>query len=154
MKIERVSVNRRTKAFVLTVKGKTMRYPFAKLRLRPRHSDRIESVYADPEIGMEGFTYQLSSGKTDTVPLDAVLEYNRDPNYLRRTLLYRLTVMAREALKGSGISKRELTRRLKTSPSQVYRLLDTANAQKSLDEMVRLMACLHVELNIVALKAA
>ncbi|MFH1017141.1 MAG: hypothetical protein V1798_03040 [Pseudomonadota bacterium] len=131
-----------------------MRFPFAKLRLRSRHSERIESVYADPEIGMEGFTYRLSSGRMDTVPLDAVLEYNRDPNYLRRMLLYRLTIMGQKALKGSGITKRELTRRLKTSPSQIYRLLDTANAQKSLDEMVRLLACLNVELDIVALKAA
>jgi hypothetical protein len=42
-------------------------------------------------------------------------------------------------------------RRLKTSPSQLYRLLDPANYKKSMDEMMRLLAVLgyRVEVQLV-----
>jgi hypothetical protein len=48
----------------------------------------------------------------------------------------------------SGLSKHELVRRLKTSPSQLYRLLDPANYTKSMDEMCRLLAVLGYRLEV------
>jgi len=45
-------------------------------------------------------------------------------------------------MKASGLSKHEVVRRLKTSPSQLYRLLDPTNDRKSIDEMLRLLSVL------------
>ncbi|MBI2369746.1 MAG: hypothetical protein HYV08_05825 [Deltaproteobacteria bacterium] len=56
--------------------------------------------------------------------MEQVLEYNRDPNYLRDLLLYRLTLEAQRRINASPPSKREIIRRLGTSAAQLYRLLD------------------------------
>lgn len=80
---------------------------------------------------------------------DQVLDYNSDPGYVRRMLLHRLTLEARARLAASGISKREIIRRLRTSPAQLYRLLDTTNQRKSVDQMVRLLQTLDCEVDLV-----
>jgi len=51
-------------------------------------------VYVDKELGGAGITYELASGKTGTVRIEQILEYNQDPNYLRDLLLYKLTLEA------------------------------------------------------------
>ena len=98
---------------------------------------------------MEGFTYRLESGAEDTVHLDAVLEYNRDPGYLNELLLHGLTVETLKALEDSGLSKRELIRRLGTSPSQFYRLLDPTYYGKSVGQMLALLHLLGKEVDLV-----
>jgi len=45
-------------------------------------------------------------------------------------------------MKASHLSKHEVVRRLKISPSQLYRLLDPTNYRKSIDEMLRLLTVL------------
>jgi len=54
-------------------------------------------------------------------------------------------------MKASHLSKHEVVRRLKISPSQLYRLLDPTNYRKSIDEMLRLLTVLgcKVEWSIV-----
>jgi hypothetical protein len=69
-------------------------------------------------------------------------------------MLHKLTVGALKLVKQSGLSKHELTRRLKTSPSQLYRLLDPTNYRKSMDEMLRLLAALGYRLDVKLLPAA
>ena len=61
---------------------------------------------------------------------------------MRELTLYNLTVQAVDLVKRSQLPKRELARKLKTSPAQVYRLLDPTNYTKTIDQMVRLLACL------------
>lgn len=56
-------------------------------------------MYVDPELGREGFTYQLSSGAEGSVHIDAVLEYNEDPSYMAELTMYRLTQEARSAVR-------------------------------------------------------
>ena len=87
-------------------------------------------------------TYVLASGDEASVHLDAFLDYNKDPDFLRNAALHQLTVEAVKLMKKSNLSKQEVIRRLKTSPSQLYRLLDPANYSKSLDEMLRLVSVL------------
>ena len=138
MKIVDVKVNYRKKAFeVATAKGEYA-FPFAKLPAKPTISDRVREVYPEPEAGGEAFTYKLASGVQDTVHLDAVLEYNQDPDLLNEPLLHRLTSEARDAVEASALSKREMIRRLKTSPSQFYRLLDPTYYGKSVGQLVAL----------------
>lgn len=149
MKIRRVNINRRRKAFEVTLAGKRLFFPFAKLEVRPRRNDPISDVYVDKELGSEGFTYVLRSGKKGSVLADHVLEYNKDPDYLRDFLLYRLTLEAQKRLSKTSLAKREIIRRLGTSPTQLYRLLDQTNYSKSVDQMLRLLQVLDCDVELV-----
>ncbi len=106
-------------------------------------------VYVDKELGNEGFTYELESADEGTVHIDHVLEYNRDPRYMRDLLLYNLTLTVQDRVRNSPLSKRELIRRLGTSPAQFYRLLDQTNNQKTIDQLMTLLHILDYEVEIV-----
>lgn len=62
---------------------------------------------------------------------------------------YQLTVEARKRIEQSGLSRRELARRLRTSVPQLYRLLDTANTRKSMNQLVRLLQILDCRVDLV-----
>ena len=149
MKIRRVEANNRRKAFAVTLAGKSLVYPFAQLEIPPTVDDPIETVYVDRELGAEGFTYALKSGREGTVHVEDVLEYNRDPDYLRDLLLYRLTLEAQKRIAATRLAKREIIRRLGTSPTQLYRLLDQTNYRKSVDQMLRLVQALNCDVQLV-----
>lgn len=142
MKIKNVIVNNRRKSIEIeTCKG-ALGLPFTKLRVKPTRHNKISEIYVDPALGRRAITYRLASGQEDSVHVDAFLDYNKDPEFLREITLHKLSVEAVKAIKASGLSKHEVTRRLKTSPSQLYRLLDPSNYRKSLDEMFRLLSVL------------
>jgi predicted XRE-type DNA-binding protein len=82
------------------------------------------------------------------VHVEQVLEYNRDPSYLRDQLLYRLTLEAQRRIGESPLSKREIIRRLGTSATQFYRLLDQTNYSKSVDQLVSLLQVLDCEVDL------
>jgi len=126
---------------VETADGTEFRFPYARLRVSPDPRESVRDVEVEPELGNEAFTYRLKDGREDTIHLDAVLDYNQDPEYMHGLLLYRLTVEALDALEQTGMSKRELIRALDTSPAQLYRLLDPTNRTKSIGQM---MALLHL----------
>lgn len=147
MKIRKVRVNAYKKAFEIETSRRNYSLPFTKCELIPSEKNRVTKVFVDPELAREGITYVLESGKENSLMLDAFLDYNRDPEYMRKILLYKLTSEALELIQKSGVSKRELARRLHTSPAQLYRLLDTTNYTKTVDNMVRLIAVLGMELD-------
>lgn len=149
MKIRRVRANNRTKAFEVATSGKTLVYPFAKLDRGPSPVDPLVELYVDPEIGNEGFTFTLQSGYEDTVHIDHVLDYNRDPGYLKDLALYQLTVEAQERLRETALSKREIIRRLGTSATQFYRLLDQTNYRKSIGQLLELLYILDCDVEFV-----
>ena len=151
MKIKSVTVNARKKTIEIDTHKGILGLPFAKLRVRPSARNRITEIYVDTELGRRAITYRLASGQEDSVHIDAFLDYNRDPDFLRNVTLHKLTVQAGKAMKASDLSKHEVVRRLRTSPSQLYRLLDPANYRKSIDEMLRLLTVLgcKVEWSIV-----
>lgn len=72
--------------------------------------------------------------------LDQVLEYNQDPAHMRDLLLYKLTLVAQKRLAASRLSRREIIRRLGTSATQFYRLLD---------QMLNLLQVLDCEVDLV-----
>lgn len=154
MKIQHVSINQRKKILEIETAKGPMSLPFSKLSLKPTATNKIKNVFVDAELNHRAVTYVLESGKEDSIHLDAFLDYNRDPDFMRNAILHDLTVQAVHLLKKSGLSKHELTRRLKTSPSQLYRLLDTANYRKSVDEMLRLLAVLGYRLDVHLVKTA
>jgi len=149
MKIRSVTANNRRKAFEVRTSAKTLLLPFAKVDPRPTADDSISRVFVDKELGREGFTYLLESGREGTVHVEQVLEYNQDPDYLRDLLLYKLTIEAQKRLQASGLSKREVIRRLGTSASQFYRLLDQTNYRKSVDRLLSLLHVLDCDVDLV-----
>lgn len=149
MKIRGVEANNRKRAFEIRTVRERFDYPYAKLDVAPSADDRVVEVYPDPDTGREAFTYRLASGAEDTIHLDAVLEYHRDPDYLNEVLLHRLSVEAGKALETSGIAKREAARRLGTSPSQLYRLLDPSHTGKSVGQLLALLHLLGQEVELV-----
>lgn len=149
MKILSVAADNRRKTFTVKTPKGTFDFPYAKLQVPPSPEDRLTEVYVDEELGREALTYTLESGREGTVHLDQVLDYNRDPGYLADLLLYRLTLEAEKRLEASGIGIRHLARRLKTSPSQLYRLLDTTNYKKSVRQMLALLHALGCEVDLV-----
>ena len=148
MKIKSVRINHHKKCLeVTTVKG-DFSLPFSKLRLIPTPDNGFKEIYVDKELGNEGITYTLQSGEEDSVPLDGFLDYNMEPNYMRKLHLYRISLLAQEYVKESRLSKREIARKLHTSPAHLYRLLDQTNYSKTIDQMFKLLACLGHDVEI------
>ena len=149
MKIRTVHPDNRKKAFEVVTYAKRYSLPYAKLEVRPSRQNPIKRVYVDAELGNEAFTYELASGDEGTVHIDQVLDYNRDPRYMRDLLLYKLTLAAQQRVKKTSLSKRELIRRLGTSPAQFYRLLDQTNYSKSIDQLMVLLGILDCEVDLI-----
>jgi hypothetical protein len=145
LKIKTVGINYHKSGLEVTTAKGSYFLPFLKLRLTPSSRNKIASISVDKELGSQWVTYTLESGEEDSVPLDAFLEYNRDPEYFRTLVLHQLTVKAQKAVEASGLSKREIIRKLKTSPTQLYRLLDSANYSKTVDQMLKLLACVGID---------
>jgi Cro/C1-type HTH DNA-binding domain len=149
VKIRSVTFNNRKKGFEVRTSRTAFWFPYAKLEIRPTSNDPVVQAIADAEIGREGFTYALASGKEGTVHIDQVLEYNQDPEYLRNQLLYRLTLEAQKRVARSRLSRREIIRRLGTSAAQFYRLLDQTNYRKSIDQLLSLLHILDCDVDLV-----
>ena len=150
MKVRRATVNNRKAQLELTARsGRMLPIPYAKLDPRPSPTNRIREAYVDKELGSEAVTYVLESGEEGSVHIDHVLEYNEDPSYLVELLIHKLTVEARQRADQSGLSRRELARRLGTSVPQLYRLLDPANTRKSLGQLIGLLHLLDCDVQLV-----
>jgi hypothetical protein len=149
VKITAVEQNNHKHAFTVATTAGTFSFPFAKADPVPGPADRIISLVIDEETGGETFSYSLTSGTEGSVHVDQVLEYHQDPGYMRDLMLYKLTIEAERRVKDSKLSKREIIRRLGTSPAQLYRLLDTTNYRKSVDQMLALLYVLDCEVDLV-----
>lgn len=152
MKIRTVSYNNRKKAFEVQMGSRTYVFPYSRAGQRPRPGDLVREVHVDEELGREGFTYVLDSGREGTVHAEQVLDYNEDPDYLRDAMMYKLTVEAQNRLKTSPLSRREIIRRLGTSATQFYRLVDQTNTRKSFGQMLALLHILDCEVDLVVRK--
>jgi predicted XRE-type DNA-binding protein len=155
MKIQSITHNNRKKAFQVKASKKLFQLPYSRVDPQPGAADPIARVFVDKELGNEGFTYVLESGKKGTVHGEQILEYNQDPHYLRDALLYKLTIEAQKRVEASALSKREIIRRLGTSATQFYRLLDQTNSRKSVDQLLSLLHVLDCDIELlVRTKAA
>lgn len=149
MKIRSVNANNRKRAFEIKTHSKLFGFPYSKAQPSPSPDDPITELTVDKELGKEAFQYTLESGEQGTVHIEQVLEYNKDPSYLRDQLLYRLTLVAQDKIEQTELSKREIIRRLRTSPAQLYRLLDQTNYRKSVDQMLNLLHVLDCEVELI-----
>jgi hypothetical protein len=149
MKIRAVLNHPRRQAFEVRTSRGAFAFPYDRCRPTPRPGDTVKTISIDADTGRETFTYTLESGKTGVVHVEKVLDHNEEPAYMHEALLYRLTLAAVAKLAASPLSKREVVRRLGTSPSQLYRLLDPTNTRKSVDRMLGLLRVLGCEVDIV-----
>lgn len=148
MKILSVTPDNRRHRFEVRTRRQTVVFPYAKADPPPTADDRLAEVFVDPELDREAITYRLVSGAEGSVHIDAVLEYNQDPSYMADLTLYRLTQEARTRFENSGLSVREVSRSLGTSPTQLYRLLDPTNYTKSLRQLMSLLHLLGFDVDV------
>ena len=148
MKIKNVKLNNHRKAFEVSAGNRTYHYPYFRLRIQPSRGSVIKEVYVDPGSGKQSFTYVLQSGDEGTVHIDHVLDYNHNPVHLRVRVLGELTSEARRRVERSGLSKRELVRRLGTSASQLYRILNQDNHRKSIGRVLDLLEVLECDVDL------
>lgn len=149
MRIKSVSRNNRKHAFEVVTWRDRFTFPYSKTSPAPTAVDPVDEIAIDEELGREGFTYRLASGLEGTIHIEQVLEYNQDLGYMRDLLLYKLTVEAQKRLEDSPLSRREIIRRLGTSPAQFYRLIDQTNYRKSVDKLLLLLNVLDCEVELV-----
>lgn len=149
MKIRSVKYNNRRRAFEIKMSTRSFVLPYAKADPPPGPGDSVIRAFVDEELGREGFTYVLASGQEGTVHMEQVLEYNQDPGHLRDLILYRLTLEAQRRVTASTLSRREIIRRLDTSATQFYRLLDQTNYRKSVDQLLSLLHVLDCDVDLV-----
>ncbi|MGH7276049.1 MAG: hypothetical protein ACREIY_03345 [Candidatus Rokuibacteriota bacterium] len=135
--------------FEVTTAKEHLVFPYARLEVQPTPDDPVSKVFLDKELGLKGFTYVLQSSREGTVHIEDVLEYNQDPDYLRDLLVYRLTLEAQKRIAATPLARREIIRRLRTSPTQLYRLLDQTNYRKSVDQLLRLLQVLDCDVELV-----
>ena len=149
MKVKKVVANNRKKAFEITTSKGNYEFPYSRLEVPPSDRDPLVEVFPDREVAFDGFTYRLMSGKEDTILADRLLDYAKDPEYVRTMILFKLTLKARDRIKELGVSKREVIRRMGTTPTQFYRLMDKDNLSKTIDQMVKLLSALDCSVNFV-----
>ena len=149
MKIRSVSANNRRKVFEVRLGSRVLPYPYSRTEPQPSASDPVREIIIDPEVGREAFWYVLRSAARGYVHAEQILDYNQDPSYMRDQLLYRLTLEAQRRVKASPLSTREIIRRLGTSATQFYRLLDQTNYRKSLDQLLSLLQVLDCDVEVV-----
>ena len=142
-------MNNRKHAFDVSTWRNRFSFPYSRCEPAPSANDPIANVFIDNELGGEAFTYRLKSGKKGSVHIEQVLDYNEDPGYMRDLLLYKLTLEVQRRLEESSLSKREIIRRLNTSPAQFYRLLDQTNYRKSLDKLLLLLSVLDCDVDFI-----
>jgi hypothetical protein len=151
MKITRVSADNRRRRFDVKTRHHLLHFPYAKAEPTPCAGDPVVELFVDPELAREGFVYRLASGAEGTILMDWVFDYNADPVYLADLTLYRVTTEAKKRFEESGLSVREVATALRTSPAQLYRLLDPTNYTKSFRQVVALLSVLGYEVDFQVL---
>jgi hypothetical protein len=107
---------------------------FAGKRISARN--RFVSIDIDAELGGQAATFRLADGTRGDFPADLVLYYC-DPTY-DWSPINQLKRVLRDKLDASRLSVRVLADALRTSPSQVTRLLQENRASKQLLQLLKL----------------
>ena len=111
--------------------------PFAALKgKRISARNRFISIDIDQELMRQGATFVLADGSRGDLPADLVLYYC-DPSY-DWSPINQLKRIVRDKLDASQLSVRVLADALKTSPSQVLRLLEENRGSKQLVQLLKL----------------
>lgn len=119
--------------------SKRARYnlPFAAFKgKRISAKNRFVSIDIDEQLGGQGARFVLADGTRGDLPADLVLYYC-DPSY-DWSPINQLKRVLRDKLDASKLSVRVLADALRTSPSQVVRLLEENRGSKQLLQLLKL----------------
>lgn len=108
----------------------------------------IAKAAPDPEQGNTGVEFHLKSGEVGWFHLDHVLAYVGDPEYWRKMTLYNVSLKAQKLFQEKKMSVRGLARAMNTSTAQIYRLLNQANYDKTLDQMFKVIKILGGDVHV------
>lgn len=141
-KFKKVEFNNKKKVFRLTYNsGLTVECPYIAFGIK----EKVIDAGPDKEVGNHSFYFVLESGKQDYVPFDQPLYISNNPDYMRQELMFELTMKIQNMIENAGISKRELARSLKTSVTQINRLLDQTNYNKDLSRLIQIASLLNYD---------
>ena len=98
--------------------------------------NRLVSIGIDEELGRQGATFVMADGTHGNLPADFVLYYC-DPTY-DWSPINQLKRVLRDKLDASKLSVRVVADALRTSPSQVVRLLEENRGSKQLLQLLKL----------------
>ena len=138
----------RKKAFVVHLGQRKLLYPFALLTPRPSISDRMVRSFGDEKLGQEAIWYVLQSGKQGLLSAEQVLTFYREPSDVKAMVLWQLTLAAMEHIQHTGLSRRQILRRMRTSSAQLDRILDASNMRKTVDGVLALLEVLGYEVEV------
>ena len=141
----------------LRVGRSTKRYnlPFAVFEDKKIDSkNRFASIAIDRQLGDQAASFVLEDGTEGDFPADFVL-YHCDPTY-DWSPVNQLKKALKDKIGESKVSVRVLADALKTSPSQVVRLLEENKVSKQLLQLFKLaeLAGYQIEFNLKKKKAA
>ncbi len=147
-KFTRFYADYRARAFVIHLGQRKLRYPFALLDPKPSTRDRFVRYYRDETVGQAALWYVLQSGRQGYLSAEQVLTFYREPSDSKGYVLWTLTTAAIEHMKHTGLSRRQILRRLHTSSAQLDRILDASNVRKSVDGVLALLEVLGYEVEV------
>jgi hypothetical protein len=157
--VKEIKPNYRKRVLEIALReGRTSRkynLPFAVFEDKKIHAkNRFASIAIDRELGDQAASFVLEDGTTGDFPADFVL-YHCDPTY-DWSPINQLKRALKDKIGSAKLSVRVLTDALKTSPSQVVRLLQQDKISKQLLQLFRLaeLAGYQVEFNLKKKKAA
>lgn len=136
-------------------KAKTYSLPFSAFEpVKINSKNRFTTIAIDRELGSQAASYVLADGTKGDFPADFVL-YHCDPTY-DWSPINQLKKALKDKLGRSNLSVRVIADALKTSPSQVVRLLEENKVSKQLLQLLRLaeLAGYEIQFNLKKKKAA
>ncbi|MBI1870707.1 MAG: hypothetical protein HYS07_05895 [Chlamydiae bacterium] len=150
-RFKKVDFDNKKKVFhLLYISGLEIECPYSALGIR----EKVIEAGPDQEVSGYSFYFVLEGGEKNFVPFDQPLHIAQHPEYVRETVLYEITKQINCFIDQEQVSKRELSRRLRTSMSQLARLLDTTNYKKEFSRLIELAAILNYEFKWKFKKAA
>lgn len=150
-KYRAVTFNNKKKVFNLVyTSGLEIECPYSGLFI----NNKVVEVGLDKETGNHCFYFVLEDGEKHYITHDQPLYVVKNPDYIRHDTLCNVTIKLQNIMELRKISKREVARRLKTSVTQVNRLLDQTNYNKDLSRLIQMAAVLGYEFELSFKKAA
>lgn len=144
-KIRQVSVNNRKKELsVVYTSGKQIVVHYGLVGIEKNVTD----AWPDPETGHRSIVLDYADGTQDFMPYDQPLAAVKDPEFLLRNDLERLTARIRQEAKRQRVSLRHIARQLGTSDNQIQRLLNPRILNKNLQQLYRIAAMLGLKVDL------
>ena len=105
----------------------------------------IKNILIDTETKGLSLIIELDDGELNYMPYDQILYLRKDPEYMLKLHIQHIVADIKKALKEQKISKAFLRDALKTSDSQLNRLLDSKKINKNLFQLYKLSNLLKLE---------